>query len=403
MSKTARKWPRAPRELTASPAALAEVCAHLGAAAAFGFDMEWDPRPSYRPRLCLVQVATDERVELIDPTVLEHLGPFWDLLADPTVEKICHAGGQDLAIAWRLGRQRPQHVFDGQIGAGLLGLGHQEGYPRLVEIVTGIEVAKKQQRSDWSRRPLQPAQLTYAANDVQYLPEIHRVLRERLEALGRMPWLRAACEQLCERATTDVARHQVFADIPGASRLPRRAQAVLRELAALREELAHDSDSPVQWLLDDKALVSLAGRGAAADPGQAALSSVPRPVAKSHGEQLLHAIRRGRELPPEEWPHLPPPREDTPETKQLAEIMYAASQVICLGQLVAPGMVTNKKEIEGLARLLTQGGDVAEHPLMNGWTRECLGAALVGLVRGETTVSLHMTPDRMHAEFQPRV
>src|ERR1035437_1444216 len=114
--------PRSPKGLVNTPAALAEVCNHLGAAKVFGFDTEFIGESSYRPVLCLVQVSTDERVELIDPMALEDLGPFWDLLADPAVEKICHAGDQDLAIAWQLGRQKPQNVFDCQIGAGLVGI-----------------------------------------------------------------------------------------------------------------------------------------------------------------------------------------------------------------------------------------------------------------------------------------
>ena len=132
MTKAALKLPRSPKGLIDTPAALAEVCDHLGAAKVFGFDTEFIRELSYRPVLCLVQVATDERVELIDPLALEDLGPFWDLLADPAVEKICHArgpgpgdrvaaGAQDAAERVRLpdrGRARGNRVPGAVLAAG---------------------------------------------------------------------------------------------------------------------------------------------------------------------------------------------------------------------------------------------------------------------------------------------
>jgi ribonuclease D len=400
MTKAALKLPRSPQGLTETPGALAEVCHHLRAAKVFGFDTEWDPRPSYRPRLCLVQVATDERVELIDPRALDDLGPFWDLLADPAVEKICHAADQDLAIAWRLGRKRPQNVFDCQVGAGLVGIGHQEAYSRLVEIVTGDELVKKATRSEWHERPLEDSQLIYAVDDVKYLLEIYRVLQERLDSLQRMAWMREACDGMCVKAATDVDPMMVFADMGGAPKLQPWQQSVLRELAALREQVAYERDLPVRWVFEDKALLSLAVRGP--DTVAHFRGNVPQKVADEYGPRIIGAIRRGKELPPDQQPCLTPPIEDSTETKRLADIMYASSQVICLGQSVSPGVVANKKEIEGLARLMSQGKDLSGHALMNGWTRECLGALLVEFVRGETDVTLRVTPERMYAEFEPR-
>ena len=394
--------PRSPQGLIDTPAALVEVCHHLGAAKVFAFDTECDPRPSYRPRLCLVQVATDERAELIDPMALDDLGPFWDLLADPAVEKICHAGSQDLAVAWRLGRKRPQHVFDCQIGAGLVGIGYQESYARLVEIVTGVELAKKETRSAWDRRPLSRPQLTYAVEDVQYLLEIHRFLRERMDSLERMAWMREACHEVCVKAATDVDPTMIFRDIEGASKLQPRQQSVLRELTMLRDQLACERREPVRWLLEDKALLALAVRGPETEAGLSAMSSVPRKAVVSYGDQILGAIKRGKALPPDQWPHLSPPMADSPQTKRLAEIMYASSLVICLGQLVSPGVVANRKEIEELARLVSQGEDLSEHALMSGWMRECLGAPLVEFVRGQTDVTLCVAPERMYAKFEPR-
>lgn len=392
--------PRPPEGVIRTPATLAEVCDHLAGAQAFAFDTEFDSASSYRPRLCLVQVATDERVELIDPMELEDLGPFWDLLADPAIEKICHAGEQDLRLAWHLGNQRPQHVFDCQIAAALVGIGYDVAYSRLVEIVAGVELDKAETRSRWHNRPLSSSQLCYAVADVQYMPAIHRVLQERLEALGRMAWLREACDELCVRAT-EVDLREAFARIKGASRLGSRQQAVLWELTALREEMAREHDVPVRWTLDDETMVQLARRPEAAArlPSSQGLR---RGAIDGYRERIAEAIQRGLALPPDQRPHLPRPMQESPEARQLADIMEAYSHVICLAQSVSPKLVTNREKLGELARLVSQGQDPSSHPLMNGWARECLGSPLLEFVSGKAGVSLHMAQGRMHAEFEPR-
>ena len=402
MTQAMSDLPRSPQGLIDTPAALAEVCRHLGAAKVFGFDTEFIGESSYRPLLCLVQVATDERVELIDPLALEDLGPFWDLLTDPAVEKICHAGDQDLAIAWQLGRKTPQNVFDCQLGAGFVGIKYPEAYSRLVELVAGIKLDKGDTFSAWGRRPLSDSQFTYAVDDVLYLPEIHRFLKGRLASLGHMAWLRDACRELCVKASTDADPTMIFAKIKGASRLGSRQLSVLRELTLAREQMARERDVPARVMLKDEVLLDLATRGPETEAELLAIRSVPRDKAVRYAAPLIQAIKGGKALPADQRPGLPPSAEDSQETRLLAEIMSASSQVICLGQSVWPGLVTSRAEIEGLARLMSRGQDPSGHALLSGWRRECLGARLVEFARGQTDVTLHVTPERMHAEFEPR-
>jgi ribonuclease D len=394
------KLPRCPKELINTPAALAEVCEHLRAAKVFGFDTEFIREASYRPQLCLVQVATDERAELIDPQAFEDFDPFWDLLADPTVEKICHGAGQDLEIAWQLGRQKPQNVFDCQIGAGLVGIGYQEAYWRLVEIVAGLKLDKAFTFSDWSRRPLSQSQIKYALDDVLYLPEIYRVLRGKMESLGRLAWMRDACHMACVKAATDQDPQLIFASIKGASKLSSQQLSVLRELTLLREQMACEHDVPSRTMLRDEALMDLAVAGPQTEAHLSRIRSLPLAKLGSHANQIIQAIKRGKALPPDQRPYLPPPMEDSTETKRLSEIMYASSQVICLGQSVSPKLLTNQADIQGLARLVSQGQDLSGHALMSGWARECLGAPLMDFVHGKTGVALNVTQGRMHAEFE---
>lgn len=400
MTKANLKLPQSSGRLINTPGALLELCKHLAAAKVFAFDTEFISESSYRPLLCLMQVATDERAELIDPLALADLGPLWDLLADPAVEKVCYAGDQDLAIAWQMGRKKPRNVFDCQIGAGLVGIGYQEAYWRLVEIVAGVKLAKAHTYSDWSRRPLSGSQLKYALDDVLYLPEIHRMLRGLMGTLGHTAWMREACDDLCARAATDPDPETIFAGIKGAAKLRAQQLAVLRELVILREQMASQEDKPARVMLKDEVLMDLAVAGPETEAQLARIRSLPRAKAARYGAEIVRAVQRGKALPPEQQPYLPPPGEDSTETKRLSELMYASSQVICLGQSVSPKLVMSQAEVQGLARLISEGQDVSGHALMSGWVGECLGEPLIDFVRGKTELALNVKQGRMHAEFE---
>src|SRR5690349_6745054 len=115
---TSFELPAVPKNLIGSIAELQVVCDHLREQKCFAFDTEFIGENTYEPILCLVQVATAERVELIDPFAIGRKGmaPLWDLLIDPAIEKICHAGDQDVEIAWLHSGQVTKNMFDTQIG-----------------------------------------------------------------------------------------------------------------------------------------------------------------------------------------------------------------------------------------------------------------------------------------------
>jgi ribonuclease D len=158
---------------------------HLRGAGVFAFDTEFISEMSYHPRLCLVQVATPERLALIDPIAGLDVTPFWELVADPGVLKLVHAGQQDLEPVPRLlGSARPTSSTPSW-PAGLIGLPWPLALNKLVAELLGAEISKGPAFTDWSRRPLDEVQVFYAANDVRFLPAMHAVMAQRLAALGR--------------------------------------------------------------------------------------------------------------------------------------------------------------------------------------------------------------------------
>ena len=101
---------------------LLTLVADLKAAGRFALDTEFLADRTYVPKLCLIQVATDDFIALIDSIAVPSLVPFWELVNDPDVGKVLHAAREDLRLSYYGSRDLPRNIFDTQVAAGLIGL-----------------------------------------------------------------------------------------------------------------------------------------------------------------------------------------------------------------------------------------------------------------------------------------
>ncbi len=393
--------PTPPTALLTTPDRLAELCDHLRHAKTFAFDTEFIGENTYIPILCLIQVATAQRVELIDPFALsrEQLLPFWQLLADPTLEKICHAGDQDAEIAWLESGLAPQNMFDTQIGAGMLGITYPTALWRAVEYFTGIELEKAHTYSAWNRRPLSREQFTYAIDDVRYLPNIHQAMKRQLEALGHSGWMRAACDAMCAEAAAPVNARNLFIRIKGSAGLKPANQSVLREITALREQLAYEHNTPARAFLKDDVLFDIANRLPATLADLARIRDLPPQEMQTNGNLILAAVKTGLAVPEAERPTLAIPEEDSAEVKRLAETLWVSAQAICMGQQVNPALVTSQSAITAFARLVHKKKPLDQHPIMQGWQKTCLGEKFAAFIAGKLHMDLTMQDETLRAQF----
>src|SRR5213593_2689390 len=223
-------------------AALADAVAALRREPLVGADTEAASFHRYRDRIFLVQLSSRTRTAIVDPLALPDLSPVGALLADPGVEKIFHDADYDLRILDRDYGFRAVRVFDTRIAAQLAGE-PAIGLAALLEKYVGVKLTKEHQKGDWSRRPLPPAMLEYAAADTRHLPGLREALAARLRDLGRLEWAMedfARLEALRWTATTDGA--DAFLRVKGAKALPARSLAALRELYRWRDTLAAAQD-----------------------------------------------------------------------------------------------------------------------------------------------------------------
>ena len=386
-------------ETVRTPEALADLCGQLKEAGRFALDTEFVGERTYLPRLCLVQVATSGFIGLVDTMAVEVLDPLWDLVADPDVEMVLHAAREDLRLAYFGGGKRlPAGVFDTQIAAGLIGLSsYPLSYARLAEALMGVKLSKAETRSEWDRRPLSPAQLDYARDDVRYLLPIADKLGRLLERLGRGEWLVEEMARFSEARTYEVAPEEAYLRLRNARGLTARPTALLRAVAEWREVEAAARDIPVRSLLRDEVVIELAQRPPRRLTDFRRVRGFPETEDVSLGAPILDALNKARALSEED---LPPPLasggpEETPRERVLGDLLHAIGEALCLERNLAPELVLTKADALALARGQTSGA------LQSGWRAQAVGADLGRIARGEVSAHLQVTPEAIQVVITP--
>jgi len=346
---------------------LTQFCAELRGTPWLALDTEFVREQTFYPQLCLIQVASADRLACIDPLALPSLEPLLEILYAPATTKILHAAYQDLEIFYYLRGAIPEPVFDTQLAALVLGHGSQVGYANLVQQMLGVELDKTHTRVDWRRRPLASEWLTYAIDDVRYLPELYRRQQEMLEKRG---WRAALSEDFA--ALTDPDRYrlhpqQAWQRVRDHQRLRGVQRAVLRALAAWREEQASRHDRPRRWILSDAILFSMAQRMPGSLEELARIPGLPSTTLRRQGEVLLEHIMAARAEPPEQWP-VTQSRRLRLTAQQAARVDDLLNRIeIRAGEHGIPSQaLANRRDVE-------QWLAGQDSPLRHGWRAAVLG------------------------------
>jgi ribonuclease D len=371
--------------LLATPDELASLLEHLRTQQRFAYDSEFIGESSYYPQLCLIQVATAERVVLIDPLQGLDLTPFWELIADPALEKIVHAGEQDLEPVTRHTGRRPTNVFDTQVAAGFAALAYPVSLAKLMNELLGVALGKGLTFTQWDARPLSKKQLRYAADDVRYLIAAHATLLDRLKTNGRLDAARAECDARSDpsRWTRDFEKD--YLDLRGASTLDGRQLAVLKALFQWRDQTAREQNLPPRALMKDDVLIDLARKPPKSREQLGNVRGLPRPVEQGFGVQIVPLVQAAWGKP---VPVPPRPPEPTPSQRFETDALWALVQSICAAQGIDTALLMSRHELGELHRAIRGGEDLSAHPAFTGWRGEVLGERLRTLLAGKATLGL---------------
>jgi ribonuclease D len=351
-----------------------------------GLDTEFMPEGRYRPLLCLVQIAVGDEIAVLDPVDEFDPAPLADVLADPAIEIVLHAGRQDVAILRREWRTTFTHVFDTQVAAGFAGFSAQAGYNGLLHDVLRIRLPKTASFTRWDARPLTEEQLAYARGDVEHLMALADDIQRRLVERGRLEWAREECLAIAD-ATDERDPEEVWRRLPRVSGLDPRERAVARELGAWRERMAAREDRPVGSILRDPSVVELAKRQPVGRRDLAQIRGITPDVVRRRGDDIVAAIERGKAAEPirlEEGDRSPTEAVDGPTIALAESLVRTRAQEAGL----AYELIAARADLAPVVVAARRGLEEPGVRTLQGWRRELVGAELLELLGGHRTLGV---------------
>jgi ribonuclease D len=369
--------------LIATTRDLAATCRRFAAHAFITVDTEFLRETTFWPRLCVVQIASQDEAVAIDAMAEEiDLTPFFELMADANLTKVFHAARQDLEIIWNLAKLIPAPLFDTQVAAMVCGFGDQVSYGELVQTVTKVTLDKSSRFTDWSRRPLLPAQVEYAIADVTYLRDIYAFLCRKLDQTDRRAWLQDEMALLTSPSTYEQHPDNAWERFRNRVRKPREL-GVLMEVAAWREAEAQTRDVPRSRVLKDDVLIELALAAPRTTEALGNLRAFPRGMERSRtGIEILAAIERGLARDPKTLPKLDRERRSGGNGATV-ELLKVLLRHVSESHGVAAKMIATVDDLEAIA-----AEDGAKVAALAGWRRELFGAKALELKRGRLALTV---------------
>jgi ribonuclease D len=362
---------------------LADACDRLARHPYITVDTEFLRETTYYPLLCVAQMASADEAVVVDALAEGlDLKPFYELMADERVLKVFHAARQDIEIVWHEAGLIPHPIFDTQVAAMVLGYGDSISYDQLVQRITGDALDKSHRFTDWSRRPLSPAQVKYAISDVTHLRDVFNALDADLHKRGRADWVGEEMEVLTSPDTYRVEPELAWQRLKTRARKPKEL-AVLMEVAAWREREAQTRDVPRGRVLKDDVVGEIAQQAPTTVERLAGLRSLPRGFERSRwGQDILAAVARGLARDPKSLPKFERQR-GSGNGAATVELLKVLLRMTSERHAVAAKVIATIDELEQIAN-----DDEADVPALHGWRRELFGEKALALKHGKLALAV---------------
>lgn len=375
---------------------LKSFCKKISKESFITVDTEFMRERTYYPKLCLIQVAGKTDHAIIDPLAEDiDLAPFDELLLNPNIRKVLHGCRQDIEIFYfRLGKV-PENIFDTQIAAMVCGFQESISYEALVKKYTDGTLDKTHRFTDWSVRPLSDAQMVYAIADVTYLYEIYEKMISFIGHNGRMGWVEEEMDSMKNPMLYHTMPDDAWKRIKARSNKP-RFLAVLREIAAWREELAQRKDIPRTRIFRDDVLLQIAATMPDTPEKLEKTRNISQGFSRSdEGKALLDAVIRGIKAKKSDCPDRADTKEYPSYINPIVELLRVLLKFKSDDCDVAPSMLANGDDLKKIA-FEKNPQDCDDIPCMHGWRFDIFGRDAIALKNGELALSI--VNGRLHLE-----
>jgi len=338
------------------------------------FDTEFVGEKRFLTRICLIQAVTPHGNYLIDPFEIKDLSPFLDLLADPNICKITHAGDNDYRLFYTHFDVVPRNVFDTQVAAAFAGYKYPVSFKKLVENELRLSLSKGYAVADWEARPFNSQQLSYALDDVLPLYELWQALTEKLKQKDRLHWAAEECARWEDPAFYARDPHQEALSSGLMKALNTREQVFLLRLFAWRRQIASQKDYSKEMVLPSKLIGTIVKSVSSGRDALRQNRRIPEKIVNQYGAEFERLYRTPAtdderavldQVQPEEMEN---PREEI-----LIEMLNLLVKQKSFENGISPALVIARN---ALARLKSDPEAIEEY-LGNGWRRQLLGERFV--------------------------
>ncbi len=373
-------------------------CTELSDCSLIGFDTEFVSEETYRPQLCLIQVATENRLAIIDPMLVGDTTPFWELLTEPDRIVIAHAAREESRFCFSFTGKPIGGLFDTQLAAGFVGMEYPASLGTLVQRLVGKVLPKGETRTNWARRPLTEDQITYALQDVTDLLQMHRQLSEMAAKLDRARWLDEETG-VFQQKVIDAETRENWRRVSGSSGLKPRQLEVVRQLWLWRENRAKTLDRLPRRVLRDDLIIELAKKGSTNVSKIKSVRGMERRALYDHYEDIAAAIQTALDTPDEDLPKRPRGSRQV-VSPMLSQFLSTSIACISRQHKLAPPIVGNADDVrELLGYELDRRAHDPKPALLKGWRGEIVGTTFRKILAGELAIRVADVKESQPLEF----
>ncbi|MEM6395849.1 MAG: ribonuclease D [Bacteroidota bacterium] len=370
-----------------SPETLADFIAEQAGIDWMAFDTEFIGEKRYYTLICLIQVATEKGIYLIDPLAIDNLDAFIDLLEDPSIRKVTHAGENDYRLFYQDFECVPQNVFDTQIAAGFVDYRFPISFGKLIEAELDISLGKGFAVTDWKRRPMTNKQIQYALNDVIYTKDLYDSLVNKLEKNGRMEWALEECAEMTAKDYfyRDPNHEALNSRLLQTSR--KKDRLFLLRLFTWRREEAEYKDYSKEMILPSKYFNPLmravrSGKDALRDNRR-----LPNKTVQRHGELFLEFSNEPATAEEEAiLAQVPQYKKEDEDNDMLLDLLYILLKYRCSQEGISHQLVMSKADI----KRMRENEGLRKKLLGSGWRRKLMGDNFMGYIENFDRLELEI-------------
>lgn len=354
------------------------------------FDSEFVGEKRFTTRLCLIQVATEHGLFLIDPFPLKSLGPFLKMIEDPKIIKITHAGENDYRLLYATHGTIPKNTFDTQIAAGFLGYRYPLAFKKLVETELKINLNKSFTVADWEARPFNQNQLKYAIQDIEPLFDLWKKQEAELERHHRLHWAEEEFRTLEREAYYARDPHHEALNSDLMKSLNKRERLFLLRLFEWRRKTAEEKNYSKEMVLPSKFMSQIVR---SMRSGRAGLRENRRIPDKFAGDlwPVMNELYIREISEDEKFLLLQVPSEDEENANEeiLTEFLYLIIRHQCMQNGVSHALALPRNWF----KKIKNDPGFAEEVFTQGWRKELFGSTFIRWLSQPDNLRIEIKPD----------